>query len=65
MVYEKASHIGISQAETADGEDELQAESFSEFLRALLVSLAMILFVSAGLYLAIVAVVALGTGGLQ
>jgi len=40
MVYEKASHIGISQAETADGEDELQAESFSEFLRALLVSLA-------------------------
>jgi hypothetical protein len=65
MVYEKASHIGINQAETAADEDELQAASFSEFLRALLVSLATILFVSAGLYLAIVTVVALGTGGLR
>ena len=65
MVYEKATHIGINQAETATGEDEMQAASLSEFLRALLVSLATILLVSAGLYLAIVAVVALGTGTLQ
>ena len=65
MVYEKATHIGINQAETAAGEDELQAASFSEFLLALLVSLATILLVSAGLYLAIVTVVALGTGTLQ
>jgi hypothetical protein len=65
MVYEKATHIGINQAETADGEDELQAASFSEFLGALLVSLATIVLVSAGLYLVVVTVVALGTGGLQ
>ena len=65
MVYEKATHIGISQAETADGEDELQAASLSEFLGALLVSLATIVLISAGLYLAVVTVVALGTGTLQ
>jgi hypothetical protein len=65
MVYEKATHKGINQAETAAGEDELEAASFSEFLRALLVSLVTILLVSAGLYLAIVTVVALGTSTLQ
>ena len=65
MVYKKANHIGINQAETATGEDELQAASFSEFLRALLVSLVTMILVSAGLYLAIVTVVVLGMGTLQ
>ena len=65
MECERATHIGINQAETAAGEDDLQAASFSEFLRALLVSLVTIVLVSADLYLAIVTVVALGTGGLQ
>ena len=65
MEYERATHMGINQAETAAGEDDLQAASFSEILRALLVSLVTIVLVSAGLYLAIVTVVALGTGGLQ
>jgi len=65
MVYEKATHIGINQAETAAGEDELEAASFSEFLRALLVSMVAILLISAGLYLVIVTVVALGTSTLQ
>jgi hypothetical protein len=65
MEYERATHIGINQAETAVGEDDLQAASFSEFWRALLVSLVTIILVCADLYLAIVTVVALGTGGLQ
>ena len=65
MEYEIATQPGINQADTEAGEDELQAASLGEFLRALLVSLAMIFLISAGLYLAVVTAVALGTAGLQ
>ena len=65
MEYEMATHIGINQANTETGEDELQAASLGEFLRALLLGLAAIVLVSASLYFAVVIVVALGTNFLQ
>ena len=65
MDYEMATQVGINQVDMETAEDELQAASLSEFLGAVLVSLAAIVLVSAGLYLAVVTVVALGTGVLQ
>ena len=65
MDYEMAAHGDVNQADTKASEDELEAASFSEFLGATLVSLVAIVLVSAGLYLAVVTVVALGSGGLQ
>ena len=62
MDYEMTTQGGISQANSEAGEDELQAASLSEFLGALLISIATLTLVSAGLYLAVVTVLALGTG---
>ena len=65
MDYEMATQVGINQVDMETAEDELQAASLSEFLGTVLVSLAAIVLVSAGLYLAVVTVVALGTSGLH
>ena len=65
MEYEMATNIGINQADTEAGEDELQAASLSEFLGAAMVSLAAIVLVSVSLYLAVVIAVVLGTSVLH
>jgi len=65
MNYEIAGQIEVNQVETVAGEDELEAESLGEFLQAALVSLIVIAVVSGALYLGGVAIVALGTSGIQ